>query len=73
MGLQIDPAYKFTPEDVRLYAQKHGITAAVDWLYLIPPDKFDGDWKTMYDELNSKFYWGNTYGNGSTEKGGSEV
>ena len=73
MGLQIDPAYKFTPDDVRRYAQKHGITAAVDWLYLIPPDKFDGDWKQMYDELENHFYWGNTYGNGSTETGSSEV
>ena len=58
---------------MRNYAHKHGITAAVDWLYLIPPDKFDGDWKQMYDELESKFYWGNTYDNGSAEKGGSEV
>ena len=58
MGLTIDPAYKFTPEDVRLYARKHGTIAAVDWLYLIPPDKFDGDWQKMYDELESSFYWG---------------
>ena len=73
MGLQLDPAFKFTPNDVRKYAQKHGITAAIDWLYLIPPDKFDGDWKKMYHELESNFFWGNTYDNGSAETGNSEV
>ena len=67
MGLQIDPAYKFTPEDVRNYAKKHGITAAVDWLYLIPPDRFDGDWQKMYDELEHNFYWRTDQGSKSKD------
>lgn len=62
MCLTIDPAQKFTPDDVRLYAKKHGTIAAIDWLYLIPPDKFDGDWQKMYDELESSFYWGSEHG-----------
>ena len=73
MGLIIDPAYKFTPDDVRKYAQKCGIPSAVDWLRLISPDKFDGDKDAMYSELEHNFYWGISYGNGSAETGSSEV
>ena len=61
MVAKIDPHFKFTPEDVRNYAKKHGIPAAVDWMSLIPPDKFDGDLQKMYDELSSHFYWGFDY------------
>ena len=33
--------------------------AALEWLMLIPPDKFDGNWQKVYDELESALYWGN--------------
>ena len=59
MGLTLDPNYKFTEADVRAYAAKNGLIDAIDWLLLIPPDKFDGDWHKMYDELCSSYYWGN--------------
>jgi hypothetical protein len=58
MGLKLDPKYKFTPEEVRQYAAKNGNLAALEWLALIPPDRFDGDWQTVYDELVHRIYWG---------------
>ena len=58
MGLKLDPHYKFTPEQVRQYEAQHGTLAALDWLALIPPDRFDGDWQRVYDELASRIYWG---------------
>jgi hypothetical protein len=58
MGLKLDPKYKFTPEEVRQYAEKNGNLAALEWLALIPPDRFDGDWQTVYDELAHRIYWG---------------
>ena len=60
---KLDPNYKVTEEEVRQYAKQHGIIAAVDWLLLVPPDRFDGDWQTVYDDLQSSFYWGNDNGN----------
>ena len=59
MGLTLDPHYKFTEEDVRQYAAKNGNIAAIDWMYLIPQDRFDGNWQKVYDELESAVYWGN--------------
>lgn len=43
--------YKFTRTDVELVAKKHGVHAAADFLLLIPPDRFDGDYLTYYNEL----------------------
>ena len=59
MGLTLDPHYKFTEADVRQYAAKNGKLAALEWLALIPPDRFDGNWQKVYDELESALYWGN--------------
>lgn len=59
MGLTIDPHYKFTVQDVRQIERKCGKLAALEWLALVPPDKFDGDWQKVYDELESAIYWGN--------------
>lgn len=59
MGLTLDPHYKFTEDEVRVFAAKNGKIAALEWLALIPPDKFDGDWQKVYDDLESKIYWGN--------------
>ena len=59
MGIDINPNYKFTEAEVRQYAAKNGNLAALDWLSLIPPDKFDGDWQKVYDDLESAIYWGN--------------
>ena len=58
MGLRLDPHYRFTRAQVLQYAKDHGIIPAIEWLSLIPPDKFDGDWQAMYDELESNYYWG---------------
>ena len=58
MGVRLDPHYKFTPEDVRQYEAQHGTLSALEWLALVPPDRFDGDWQRVYDELESKVYWG---------------
>ena len=58
MGLKLDPHYRFTPEDVRQYETDHGTLAALEWLALIPPDKFAGDWQKLYDEMESEVYWG---------------
>ena len=57
-GLKLDPHYRFTPDEVRRYADQNGTLAALDWLALIPPDRFDGDWEKMYHELESEVYWG---------------
>ena len=62
MGIDINPNYKFTEAEVRQYAAKNGNLAALDWLSLIPPDKFDGDWQKVYDDLESAIYWGNDNG-----------
>ena len=62
MGIDISPNYKFTETEVRQYAAKNGNLAALDWLSLIPPDKFDGDWQKVYDDLESAIYWGNDNG-----------
>lgn len=51
MGLTLEPHYKFTEADVRQYAAKNSVAAAADWMLLIPPDRFDGNWHKMYDEL----------------------
>ena len=58
MGLTLDPNIEFTEEDVRQYAAKNGNLAAIEWLALIPPDRFDGDWQKVYDELEHRIYWG---------------
>ena len=60
---KLDPNYKVTEEEVRQYAKQHGVIAAVDLLLLVPPDRFDGDWQKVYDDLQSAFYWGNDNGN----------
>lgn len=73
MGLTLDQNYKFTEAEVRQYAAKNGNLAALDWLALIPPDRFDGDWQKMYHDLESAVYWGNDNGNGSAETGNAEV
>lgn len=62
MGLTTDPHYKFTEEDVRQIERKSGKLAALEWLLLVPPDRFDGDWQKVYDELESAIYWGNDNG-----------
>ena len=59
MGLTLDPILEFTEEDVRQYATKNGNLAALEWLVLIPPEKFDGDWQRTYYNLESAIYWGN--------------
>lgn len=58
MGLKLDQRYKFTPEDVRQYEALHGTLAALEWLALVPQDKFAGDWQKTYNELEGKVYWG---------------
>lgn len=73
MGLILDPHKMFTVADVRQYAAKNGNLAACDWLLLISPDRFDGDWQKVYDELESAVYWGNDNGNGSAETGNDEI
>ncbi len=65
-GLKLYPRYRFTPEEVRRYADQNGTLSALDWLALIPPDRFDGDWQKMYDELEHEIYWG--FGNGVQQK-----
>ena len=62
MGLKLDPHFRFTPEEVRQYEEKNGTLSALEWLALIPPDRFDGDWRKVYDELESKLYWGRANG-----------
>lgn len=62
MGATLDPHYKFTQEDVRQYAAKNGNLAALDWLALIPPDRFDGELEKVYHDLESAIYWGYEYG-----------
>ena len=61
-GLRLDPHYKFTPEQVWKYAEQNGNLAALEWLALIPPDRFDGDWEKVYHDLEHRLYWG--LGNG---------
>ena len=73
MGLMRNTDKIITEEEIRLYAAKNGLISAIDFLLLVPPDKFDGDWQKVYDDLQSSFYWGNSYGNGSTETGSSEI
>lgn len=58
MGLRLDPHIRFTPEDVWLIEQRDGALAALEWLALVPPDKFDGDWDKVYHRLEHKLYWG---------------
>lgn len=48
---KLNPNLKFTRADVEAEAKKHGNAAAVHFLCLIPPDKFDGDYQTYYNEL----------------------
>lgn len=48
---ELKPSYQFTRTDVELVAKKHGVHAAADFLLLIPPDRFDGDYLTYYNEL----------------------
>ena len=60
VGLQLDPHYKFTRRDVINYAGRCGIVAAMNWMLLISPDRFDGDWQKVYDELER--YWKKTNG-----------
>ena len=48
---KLNPNFKFTREDVEAEASKHGVHAAADFLSLIPPDKFDGDYYSYYNEL----------------------
>ena len=62
MGATLDPHYKFTQDDVRQYAAKNGNLAALEWLALISPDKFDGEWEKVYHDLESAIYWGYEYG-----------
>ena len=57
MGLTLDPNYKFTEAEARQYTAKNGKLAAIEWLALIPPDRFDGNWQKVYDELESEIYW----------------
>ena len=59
MGLTLDKNYKFTENDVRQIVRKCGNLAALEWLALVPPDRFDGDWGKVYHELESAIYWGN--------------
>ena len=73
MGLMRNTDKIINEEEIRLYAAKNGLISAIDFLLLVPPDKFDGDWQKVYDDLQSSFYWGNSYGNGSTETGSSEI
>ena len=49
--MRLDNDFKFTPDDVRLFAKTHGKAAAASWLLLIPPDRFDGDYEAMMYEL----------------------
>ena len=48
---ELDRNYQFTRNDVELVATKHGVHAAADFLLLIPPDRFDGDYMAYYNEL----------------------
>ena len=73
MGLMRNTDKNINEEEIRLYAAKNGLISAIDFLLLVPPDKFDGDWQKVYDDLQSSFYWGNSYGNGSAETGSSEI
>ena len=61
-GLKLDPHYKFTPDDVRHYEDRNGTLAALEWLALVPPDRFDGEWQKVYDELEGRLYWGLGHG-----------
>ena len=60
MGLTLDPHYKFTRGDVINYAGRCGVVSAMNWLLLIPADRFDGDKEKMYADLER--YWKNTNG-----------
>lgn len=51
------PGFKFTEDDVKRYEEQHGTKAAWDWLILITPDKFDGDYDRVYRELFSRYYF----------------
>ena len=51
MEARIAPKVKFTITDVRLIAEKDGPAAAADWLLLISPGQFDGDYYRVYDEM----------------------
>ena len=57
-NVRCDPHLKFTESDVRQIERKNGTIAALDWLALVPPDRFDGDWQKVYDDLESALYWG---------------
>ena len=48
---KLNPNFKFTRADVEADAKKHGTAAALDFLCLIPPDRFDGDYQSYYNEL----------------------
>ena len=58
VSIRLNPHIKFTPEDVRLIEQRDGALSALEWLALVPPDRFDGDWQKVYDELEHRIYWG---------------
>lgn len=51
MEPRIDPNVKFTEADVKLMAEKNGASAAANWLLLLSPDQFDGDYWKVYDDL----------------------
>ena len=73
MRIGIDPNLKFTESDVRQIERKNGTLAALEWLALVPPDRFDGDWQKVYDDLEGALYWGCGNGNGCGQTGGQEV
>ena len=62
MKERLSKDFRFTPADVRQYEKQRGTLPALEWLSMIPPDRFDGDWQSVYDELSSKLYWGRADG-----------
>lgn len=41
----------WTEKEIRTYSVFFGIQAAIDLLLMISPERFDGDWGTLYNEL----------------------
>ena len=68
MSIRLNPHIKFTPEDVRLIEQRDGALSALEWLALVPPDRFDGDWQNVYDELEHRIYWNHSGKREETER-----
>lgn len=50
-AMEPDIWYTVTPEEIREHATLYGKAAAASLLLLTPPDRFEGDYDAMMDEM----------------------